>query len=280
MRPAVFVLGALAIASGLGAQTTAERQPQLGQPGKDVIWLPTHRVLVEKMLDMAQVTPQDFLIDLGSGDGRVVIAAARRGARALGVEYDPDLVDLSKRNAATQRVADKATFVRADLFQVDLSKATVVTLYLRLDLNLKLRPKLLALEPGTRIVSNTFSMDDWEPDDVWLGDRKCANCSAFMWIVPARVQGTWRLPEDDMTLTQTLQTVTGTLRTGTAIPIRSRSRQAPSAIAAASATKSSRERLRRARTSCAGPPRAPDSSADWWERVTRTGLEAARSRRG
>jgi hypothetical protein len=217
---AFFLLGALALVTGLGAQTAPGRRPQLGQPGKDVIWLPTHQILVEKMLDMARLTSQDVLMDLGSGDGRVVMAAARRGAQAIGIEYNPELVKFSRRRAAAQKLAGRATFRRADLFEVDLSNATVITLYLRLDLNLKLRPKLLNLRPGARVVSNTFSMDDWEPEEVWLGDRRCANCSAFLWIIPAKVQGTWTLADGEMRLTQTLQTVTGTLRTGTAsLPI-------------------------------------------------------------
>ena len=206
----------LALATSLSAQTSTDRQPELGQPGKDVIWLPSQLVQVESMLDMAQVTANDVVMDLGSGDGRLVIAAAKRGARAVGVEYNPDLVEFSRRNAAAQRVADKATFIRADLFETDLSSATVITLFLHLDLNLKLRPKLLDLPPGTRVVSNTFSMGDWEPEDVWVGDASCANCSALMWIVPAKVQGTWQLAQGELTLTQTLQRVTGTLRTGTA----------------------------------------------------------------
>jgi SAM-dependent methyltransferase len=210
------LLGMVAIATSLPAQTGTQPRPQLGQPGKDVIWLPSPQPLVDKMLDMANVTSKDFVLDLGSGDGRVIITAAKRGARGVGVEYNPDLVELSKRNATAQHVADRATFIRADLFEVDLSKATVITLFLRLDLNLKLRPKLLDLNPGTRVVSNTFSMGDWEPDDIALGGPDCANCSAMMWIIPAKVRGNWRLQNGDMTLAQTFQTVTGTLRTGTA----------------------------------------------------------------
>jgi SAM-dependent methyltransferase len=169
---------------------------------------------------MANVTSTDVVMDLGSGDGRLIIAAAKRGAQAVGVEYNPELVAFATRNAAVQRVNDRATFIRGDLFEADLSKATVITLFLRLDLNLKLRPKLLTLRPGTRVVSNTFSMDDWEPDDIWIGGRDCANCTAMLWIIPARVDGDWRFPQGDMTLTQTFQDVTGTLRTGrTSMPV-------------------------------------------------------------
>jgi SAM-dependent methyltransferase len=215
-RRSCLTLGLLALAAGLAAQTATEVGPQAGQPGKDVLWLPTPQVLVDRMLDMANVTSTDVVMDLGSGDGRLIIAAAKRGAQAVGVEYNPELVALATRNAAVQRVNDRATFIRGDLFEADLSKATVITLFLRLDLNLKLRPTLLALEPGTRVVSNTFSMDDWEPDDIFIGGRDCANCTAMLWIIPARVEGDWRLPQGEMTLTQTFQDVMGTLRTGRA----------------------------------------------------------------
>ena len=219
-RRSCLTLGLLAVAAGLAAQTATAGNPQAGQPGKDVLWLASPQVLVDRMLDLANVTSKDVVMDLGSGDGRVIITAAKRGAQAVGVEYNPELVALAKRNAAVQGVNDRATFIRGDLFEVDLSNATVITLFLRLDLNLKLRPKLLALEPGTRVVSNTFSMDDWEPDDVFIGGRDCANCTAMLWIIPARVEGDWRLPQGDMTLTQTFQDVTGTLRTGrTSLPV-------------------------------------------------------------
>lgn len=215
-RPLWLVPAVLALATSLFAQT-APVAPKTGQPGKDVIWLPSPQTLVDRMLDMATVTPRDVVLDLGSGDGRMVITAAKRGAQAVGVEYDAALVELSKRNAAAERVGDKATFVRADLFQTDLSKATVITLFLRDDLNLKLRPRLLDLKPGTRVVSNTFSMADWEPDDLIVLERNCTQwCSAMLWIIPARVQGTWRFPQGDLTLSQMFQMVTGSLRTGTA----------------------------------------------------------------
>ena len=219
-RRSCLTLGLLAVAAGLAAQTVSEVSPQAGQPGKDVLWLPTPQVLVDRMLDMANVTSKDVVLDLGSGDGRVIITAAKRGAQAVGVEYNPELVALATRNASVQRVNDRATFIRGDLFETDLSKATVITLFLRLDLNLKLRPTLLALEPGTRVVSNTFSMDDWEPDDIFIGGRDCANCTAMLWIIPARVDGDWRLPQGDLTLTQTFQDVMGTLRAGrTTLPV-------------------------------------------------------------
>jgi SAM-dependent methyltransferase len=190
-------------------------EPSVGQEGKDVVWVPTPDALVDKMLDMAAMTPKDFVIDLGSGDGRTVIAAARRGARALGIEYNPDMVELSKRNAAQAGVTDKATFVKADLFQTDLSKATVITMFLLPSINLQLRPKLLELKPGTRIVSNTFTMDDWEADETVTVSSGCSGswCTALFWVVPAKVAGTWRMPQGDLTLTQQFQKVTGKLGT-------------------------------------------------------------------
>ncbi len=146
------------------AQPAKEFQPSVGQEGKDVIWVPTPQALVDKMLDMAKVTPKDYVIDLGSGDGRTVITAAKAGSKALGIEYNPDMVELSKHNAAKEGVSDKASFVKADLFESDFSQAQVITMFLLSSINLKLRPKILDLKPGTRIVSNTFNMGDWKPD--------------------------------------------------------------------------------------------------------------------
>src|SRR5690348_17819636 len=136
-------------------------QPEVGQAGKDVVWVPTPQAVVDRMLDMAKLTPQDFLMDLGSGDGRTVITAAKRGAHAMGIEYNPDMVELSKANARAAGVSDRVSFMKADLFETDLSKATVITMFLLPDINLKLRPKILALKPGTRVASNTFTMGDW-----------------------------------------------------------------------------------------------------------------------
>ena len=140
-------------------------EPQVGQEGKDVVWVPTPQALVDKMLDMAKVTPQDFLMDLGSGDGRTVITAAKRGVRATGIKYNPDMVELSNRNAAAAGVGDKVKFMKADLFETDLSQATVITMFLLPTINMKLRPTILNLKPGTRIVSNTFTMEDWQADE-------------------------------------------------------------------------------------------------------------------
>src|SRR6185436_7819712 len=142
---ALAVLFAFTNLASVQAQSTYE--PTVGQEGKDVVWVPTPQTLVNKMLDMAKLTPQDFHMDLGSGDGRTVITAAKRGARSMGVEYNPDMVELAKRNATKEGVTARATFVKADLFETDFSKATVITLFLLPDINLKLRPKILDLKP-------------------------------------------------------------------------------------------------------------------------------------
>lgn len=189
--------------------------PQPGQAGKDVIWLPTPEPLVERMLAMAQVTAADVVYDLGSGDGRTVIAAAKRGAEAVGVEFNPDLVAFSESQARVQGVAQKARFVQGDIFQTDFSRATVVTLYLLSTLNMRLRPTLLKLRPGTRIVSHAFTMEDWLADEVSQAEYR----SAYLWIVPASVEGAWRLeiqdgPSFEVDLTQRFQRVEGTVDLG------------------------------------------------------------------
>jgi len=191
-------------------------EPSVGQEGKDVVWVPTPQVLVDKMLDMAKVTTKDFLMDLGSGDGRTVITAAKRGVRALGVEYNPDMVELSRRNAEKEGVAKLATFVKADLFETDFSKATVITMFLLPDINLQLRPKILDLKPGTRIVSNTFTMGEWIADDTQNVEKGCGSswCTALLWIVPAKTAGTWQTPHGELVLKQQFQMLAGTLRTG------------------------------------------------------------------
>jgi precorrin-6B methylase 2 len=191
-----------------------EYQPQVGQEGKDVVWVPTPQELVDKMLDMAKVTPNDYVIDLGSGDGRTVITAAKRGARAVGIEYNPDMVELSKRNAAKEGLGDKAQFMKADLFESDFSHATVITMFLLPSINLKLRPKILSLKPGTRIVSNSFDMEQWKPDQTATAEG-CSNwCTAYLWIVPAKAEATWKLPQGELTLKQTFQMLSGTLKSG------------------------------------------------------------------
>lgn len=194
-----------------------ENTPREGQAGKDVIWLPTSQSLVEMMLDVAKVTPRDYVIDLGSGDGRLVITAAKRGAQALGIEYDAGLVEVSKRNAEKSGVADRAQFVKADLFESDFSKATVITMFLMPDINLKLRPRILDLKPGTRIVSNTFTMGEWEADEtvkVPEGGDCNIYCTGLLWIVPAKVGGTWKLAQGELGLNQNFQMLSGAFKSG------------------------------------------------------------------
>jgi SAM-dependent methyltransferase len=214
---AALLLAGFASLAPAQAPRELEYEPVPFQAGKDVVWVPTPQVVVDKMLDLAKVTPADFVIDLGSGDGRTVITAARRGARALGVEYNPDMVELSKRNAVKNGVADKVRFIKADLFETDFSQATVVTMFLLPEINLKLRPKILALAPGTRIVSNSFNMGDWEADDsVDLGSRADCTvswCTALFWIVPAQVAGIYDLPQGRLVLQQQYQRLSGSLVT-------------------------------------------------------------------
>ena len=188
-------------------------EPQVGQPGKDVVWVPTPQALVDKMLDLAKVTPQDYVIDLGSGDGRTVITAARRGARAHGIEYNPDMVTLAKRNAALAGMNERATFAEADLFASDFSKAQVITMFLLPSINMKLRPTILNMRPGTRVVSNSFTMEDWQSDVTETIQDCQAWCTAHLWIVPAKVEGTWTLPQGALTLKQSFQNVSGSLGT-------------------------------------------------------------------
>ena len=200
-------------ASSAGAQQEGGQPdaPRLNQPGKDVQWVPTPPALVEKMLDLAGLTPKDRLVDLGSGDGVLVIAAAQRGARARGIEYDRGLVEFSKRKAAEAGVSQLTRFVRGDIFKTDFSDATVVTTFLLPSMNLRLRPTFLAMKPGTRIVANTFAIADWQPDES-VAIEPCERwCTALMWIVPAHVGGTWSTPKGDLTLTQKFQMVSGTL---------------------------------------------------------------------
>lgn len=201
-----------ATAPGATPETSKDYVPDVGQEGKDVIWVPTPQTLVDKMLDMAKVTPKDRLMDLGSGDGRTVITAAQRGLTAQGIEYNPDLVELSRRNAQRAGVADRATFVAADLFQTDLSKADVITMFLLSTINEKLRPTLLQLPPGTRVVSNTFRMGDWEPDASETVTQDCSTyCTALLWIVPAKVDGKWEVDGQTLHLTQQYQMLSGKL---------------------------------------------------------------------
>jgi SAM-dependent methyltransferase len=218
LRHSLLTLLLSTFVAGVFAQAqpaTQDYEPSVGQEGKDVVWVPTSQTLVDKMLDMAKVTAKDYVIDLGSGDGRTVITAAKRGIRALGIEYNPDMVELSRRNAVKEGVTDKATFMKADLFESDFSKATVITMFLLPDINLKLRPKILDLKPGTRIVSNSFTMGEWKADETATVSEGCNSyCTAYLWIVPAKVGGRWQLPEGELTLKQSFQMISGTLKSG------------------------------------------------------------------
>jgi SAM-dependent methyltransferase len=212
-----LVFCAFAACAAAQGPSPKEYQPQVGQAGKDVVWVPMPEEQVERLLDMGKVTSADFVVDLGSGDGRTVIAAAKRGARAIGVEFDPDLVVFSRNTAAKAGVGDKAQFVEGDLFKTDLSRATVITLFLLDDINLRLRPALLSLKPGTRVLSNTFRMGDWEPDASDWYPPGCYNwCGLYLWIVPSRVEGSWQTTEGKLTLEQKYQMVTGGFGGGTA----------------------------------------------------------------
>ncbi|HEX9183727.1 MAG TPA: class I SAM-dependent methyltransferase [Burkholderiales bacterium] len=213
---AILFAASSAIASAQQAQTAPKGyEPSVGQEGKDVVWVPTSDALVNKMLDMAKVTSKDYVMDLGSGDGRTVIAAAKRGARAQGIEYNPDMVALSQKNAEKAGVSKTATFMKADLFQTDFTKATVITMFLLPEINLKLRPKILAMKPGTRVVSNTFTMGEWQADETHtLGDESgCSSwCTALLCIVPARAEGRHTIPDGELVLKQDFQMLSGTLR--------------------------------------------------------------------
>ena len=193
----------------------SEFQPYSGQPGKDVVWVPTPESVVNKMLDLAKISPQDYLVDLGSGDGRTVITAAKRGTRALGVEYNPDMVTISNREAARAGVTDKVRFVNGDIFATDFTQASVLTMYLLPSLNLKLRPTILDLKPGTRVVSHAFNMAEWEPDET----ANIEGRQAFLWLVPAKVAGNWTMQIDgqtrELTLQQTFQVLSGSIKAGT-----------------------------------------------------------------
>jgi SAM-dependent methyltransferase len=200
------------IAAAMFART-APAQPFEGDPGKDVVWIASPHDMVEKMLDMARVTPQDYVIDLGSGDGRNVIAAAKRGARALGVEYNPALVEVSRRAAAAAGVADRATFVQGDMFEADISQATVLILFLIPDNLRRLDAKFRAMKSGTRIVSNTYEIASWYGEETSRTTPCPSWCVATLYVVPADVAGVWRWPDGELTLEQDLQLVFGTYET-------------------------------------------------------------------
>jgi len=210
---------AAVVAFAIALPALAQFTPQVGQAGKDVIWVPTPDDVVERMLTMAQVTPQDFVWDLGAGDGKIAIMAAKKfGARAVGVEYNPEMVKHANANATSAGVAGngqgKAVIRHGDIFATDFSQATVVTLYLLPALNMKLRPQLLSMRPGTRVVSHSFSMEDWEADEISTLDGR----RAYFWVVPANVMGSWNLDagaqKTEMALEQTFQKVSGTVTLG------------------------------------------------------------------
>jgi SAM-dependent methyltransferase len=204
----------LALACAVDARTRAECErdykPQVGQAGKDVIWVPTPDALVDRMLSAAKVTPKDFVVDLGAGDGKIAIAAAKNfGANALGIEYNADMAKLAQCYAQAAGVADKARIIRGDIFKEDFSKATVVTMYLLPELNLCVRHRLLAMAPGTRVATHAFTMGEWQPDETFEAESR----NGYLWIVPARVGGTWRLrggnAEFTVTLNQIFQKIGG-----------------------------------------------------------------------
>ena len=232
---AALALIFLAGVSVAAAQTPPGAEPQPGQRGKDVMWMATADALIARMLDLAAVNARDYVIDLGSGDGVVVIAAARRGARAHGIEYDQALYELSKREAAAAGVAARASFAHGDIFHADLSAASVITAYLSESVNLRLRPKLLALKPGTRIVTNSFGFGDWKADDSATAislkgllapfidhpkDHCFLVCNAYLWIVPAQIEGRWRVSGGALELRQSYQMVSGSLiQEGKPVPL-------------------------------------------------------------
>jgi len=209
----IFVLTASSLVLPATAQTTQDFAPTVGQPGKDVVWVPSPEETVAKMMEVGKITAQDFVVDLGSGDGRNVIAAAKLGARGLGVEYNNDMVELSRRNATKEGVAQRAQFVQGDMYQADFSKATVLALFL-LTSNLQvLRDKIFNLQPGTRVVLNTFPIPDWTADEQVTIDNCTSWCTVYLNIVPAKIAGTWRTQAGaEMTLTQSFQMLTGTAK--------------------------------------------------------------------
>jgi len=215
----IFVLSSSAAAQQAATQKPFE--PVSGQPGKDVVWVPSPPDMVNKLMELGQVTSKDFVIDLGSGDGRNVIAAAKLGAQALGVEYNPDMVALSRKLAQDAGVGDKAQFVQADMYEYDISKATVMALFLLPDNLRKLSDKFLNLRPGSRLVLNTFAIPDWEADVSETIQGDCMSwCTSLLYFVPAKVAGTWKTPQGELALTQSFQNVTGTLTAnGKSVPV-------------------------------------------------------------
>ncbi len=194
-------------------------KPQVGQSGKDVVWVPTPDEIVQRMLRMAKVTPQDVVYDLGAGDGKIAIAAGKLGATSVGIEYNPDMAKLAQCYVQAENLAGKTRIIQGDVFKEDFSKASVVTMYLLPELNLRLRPMILNMKPGTRVTSHQFTMGDWEPDETAEVDYR----TAYLWIVPAKVEGAWTLREQGagnaqymVNLSQKYQKVTGDVAAGPA----------------------------------------------------------------
>jgi len=219
LRLAAAPLAALLLAFPAAAQKPAAYEPQVGQAGKDVIWVPTPDEVVERMLRMAQVTANDYVIDLGAGNGKIAIAAAKLfGARALGIEYNPEMAKHAQENVEKAGVGGRARIQQGDIFVTDFTQASVITMYLLPALNLKLRPQILAMRPGTRVVSHSFTMDDWEADETSSMDGR----RAYFWVVPANVQGAWALEvtgggasdKTELTLEQKYQKIEGNVGLG------------------------------------------------------------------
>lgn len=210
----VLIVSAL-VTTAAHAQKRTDYVPQPGQDGKDVIWLPTEETTVDKMLSLAKVTPSDMVIDLGSGDGRTVIAAAKLGAKALGIEFNPEMVGYAKVQAEKAGVGDKVEFRQGDVFETDFSNATVLTMFLLTSINIKLQPKILAMKAGTRVVTNTFTMGDWQPDESATVTQGCTQyCTAHLWYVPAKINGRWTSDDGVIEIQQMFQNFTGTVGAG------------------------------------------------------------------
>jgi SAM-dependent methyltransferase len=243
-----------------------EYEPSVGQSGKDVVWVPTPQALVDRMLDMAKLTTADVHYDLGSGDGRTVITAAKRGGKAYGIEYNPDMVELARRNAQKEGVADRAIFKQGDIFtdasKKDYMQATVITLFLLPDLNVKLRPTLLDMKPGVRVVSNSFTMGDWKEDEKITAGGDCTSwCTAYLWIIPAKVAGNWKTSRGDLTLKQEYQMLNGNLARGNVTAVISDAKMNGDQIAFTAAGTQYTGRV--AGSSMAGTYKGNDGNGSW-----------------
>lgn len=210
------VLVAVAVLSAQTATTQKPFEPKVSQPGKDVVWVPTPQATVDAMLNLAKLTKDDFLVDLGSGDGIIVITAAKRGARAMGVEFNPDMVAFAEGRAKEAGVSQRATFKQGDFFKTDFSQANVLTMFLLPSLNEALRPTILNMKPGTRVVTNTFRMgsgdDEWLPETEQRVDScETSWCTAILYVVPAKVEGNWKMGSNTLTLTQKYTALSGSM---------------------------------------------------------------------